>query len=226
MSKVEQRLAEQITCLERKHADSLIVILRDFFFFARVLSGSNSNDKFGFCYAREISELQRRQSFKPEPGKLVQEHLYLYLCISPYIHPYVHSVNIYYTCSFVNTWNSLWPLTRTINFWRYRSIFCLSSSPQPVKTEGCPPQSVSARGFFLLGSFSSPLSRHAWLWRDPLVFLFDCANHFETPLNQQSWSIADVYLRWRIPSADNRRGFFSSWNKSEFPLPNDGLEKI
>lgn len=37
----------------------------------------------------------QRQSFKPEPGKLVQEHLYLYLRISPYIHPYVHSVYIY-----------------------------------------------------------------------------------------------------------------------------------
>lgn len=64
VSKVEQRLAEQITCLEGEHADSLIVILRDFFFSARVLSGSNSNDKFGSCYAREIcstkAELQTR----------------------------------------------------------------------------------------------------------------------------------------------------------------------
>lgn len=130
----------------------------------------------------------QRPSFKPEPGKLVQEHLYLYLCISPYIHPYVYSVYIYiyYTCSFVNTWNSLWPLTRTIYFWLYRSIFCMSSSPQPIKTDGCPPQSVSVRGFFRPGSFSSPLSRHAWFWKDPLVFLFDCANHFETPLDQQS----------------------------------------
>lgn len=93
VSKVEQRLAEQITCLEGEHADSLIVILRDFFFSARVLSGSNSNDKFGSCYAREICSTKAELPNQSQASWF--KSIYIYICVSLHISIHMYIVYIY-----------------------------------------------------------------------------------------------------------------------------------
>lgn len=70
----------------------------------------------------------------------------------------------------------------------------ISFSPQPFKADGCPPESVSAWGFFSLGSFPLPLSLHTWsagIGCFPKVF-WDALDSIQRFINK-GWLIENLH---------------------------------
>lgn len=76
---------------------------------------------------------------------------------------------------------------------------------------------LSARGFFLLGSFSSPLSRHARPAGTRWFFSLTVQTTSRRLWINKDGRLPMLFIYgWRDPSGDNRREFYHSWNQSEF----------
>lgn len=120
--------------------------------------------------------------------------------INPSSHVYMHVYLYIQFCKYLELVLAL-NSDYCIYFCLYHFIFCMSSSPKPIQTNGYPPELMSAQGFFPTGEF---FSHHCKIMPATVQI------NFKTPLNvmqrfiQHSWLIANVHSWWRILFVDNQ----------------------